>query len=58
MKITDQVGRLLITQVEAAVNGLCQADIQTENLKVGVYFIACYNDRSERIGMARLVVVY
>ncbi|MES1219845.1 MAG: S8 family serine peptidase, partial [Bacteroidota bacterium] len=58
IKITDQVGRFVSTQVSSGVGGVCQADISVEKLLSGLYFVACYNEKNERLGIARLVVLH
>jgi hypothetical protein len=57
VKMTDQAGRILSIQTGGAANGLFQADIPVHNLQAGIYFISCFDEKSNRLGIARMVVL-
>ena len=58
IKITDQVGRFIRTQTSSSTGGVCEAAIAVEKLLSGLYFVSCYNEKNERLGIARLVVIH
>ena len=57
VRITDQSGRLLRVQTGGAANGLFQADIPVRNLHPGVYFISCFDEKNNRLGITRMAVL-
>ncbi len=57
VKITDQAGRLLRVQTGVAANGLFQADIPVGTLHSGIYFISCFDEKNNRLGVTRMAVL-